>query len=140
MKTPNCVQAGAFLLELDMTQSMRENFAKKLAWLEKRQGQPSIGNLRKDARIIPETPHSTLPFADGSTHGCFVIECHFRVSRFRPRFSHTLERRSQWEPVSAAWSDFDFAKPQFMPIASSEAKRLPSCQCNFRPSLSWSRT
>jgi hypothetical protein len=65
---------GSFLLELAMTPAMRENFANKLIWLEKKQKNPGIPNLRKDARIIPASPHSTLIFSDGSTQDCFVID------------------------------------------------------------------
>jgi hypothetical protein len=65
---------GSFLLELEMPQSMRASFASKLIWLEKKQKEPSIPDLRKDARIIPETPHSTLTLADGTAHTCFVID------------------------------------------------------------------
>jgi hypothetical protein len=64
----------SFLLELEMTRSMRQGFADKLTWLEKKQKEPSIPDLRKDARIIPANPHSTLTMADGATHGCFVID------------------------------------------------------------------
>jgi hypothetical protein len=65
---------GSFLLELEMTASMRENFASKLTWLEKKQKKPAIPDLRKDARIIPQNPHSTLTLADGTTQGCFIID------------------------------------------------------------------
>jgi PilZ domain len=64
----------SFLLELEMTRSMREDLANKVTWLEKKQKEPSIPDLRKDARIIPADPHSTLTMADGATHGCFVID------------------------------------------------------------------
>ena len=65
---------GSFLLELEMTGELRERFASKLAWLEKKQKDPTIRDARKDARIIPESPHSTLAMADGSVHGCFIID------------------------------------------------------------------
>ena len=68
------IQTGSFLLELEMTRPMREKFANKLTWLEKKQKEPGIADLRKDARIIPQVPHSTLTLADGTTHGCFVID------------------------------------------------------------------
>jgi hypothetical protein len=67
-------QTGLFLLELEMTRPMREKFASKLTWLEKKQKEPGIPDLRKDARIIPTSPHSTLTLADGTTQGCFVID------------------------------------------------------------------
>jgi len=66
--------AGGFLLELAMTPSMREKFANKLTWLEKKQKDPSIPDARRQARIIPPTPHSTLTLADGTVHSCFVID------------------------------------------------------------------
>jgi len=65
---------GSFLLELEMTEELRERFRSKLAWLERKQKDPAIRDARKDARIIPESPHSTLAMADGSVHGCFIID------------------------------------------------------------------
>src|SRR3979409_350123 len=44
--------SGAFLLELEMTRPQREKLANKLTWLEKKQKDPSILDVRKDARII----------------------------------------------------------------------------------------
>jgi hypothetical protein len=67
-------KTGSFLLELEMTRRMRENLASKLTWLEKKQKEPTIPDLRKDARIIPASPHSTLTLADGAIHECFVID------------------------------------------------------------------
>jgi hypothetical protein len=66
--------AGGFLLELEMAGARREKFANKLSWLENRRKNPSIRDVRKDARIIPASPHSTLTLADGTIHGCFVID------------------------------------------------------------------
>jgi hypothetical protein len=66
--------AGSLLLELNMTLAKRKTFANKLIWLEKRRKNPAIHDGRKQARIVPATPHSTLTLADGSTHGCFVID------------------------------------------------------------------
>jgi hypothetical protein len=66
--------AGGFLLELEMTKPLREKFASKLTWLEKKLKNPSIRDVRKDARIIPESPHSTLALMDGTMHGCFIID------------------------------------------------------------------
>jgi len=66
-------KAGSFLLELEMTRSIRENFANKLTWLDKKLKEPSIPDLRKDARIIPASPHSSLTLGDGTVHECFVI-------------------------------------------------------------------
>ena len=63
-----------FLCELAMDKPMREKLANQLAWLEKKQKNPSIREARKQARIIPVNPHSSLTFADGSTRSCFVID------------------------------------------------------------------
>jgi hypothetical protein len=68
------LKAGSFLLELEMTRAMREKFASKLTWLEQKQKNPTIRDVRKDARIIPASPHSTLTLADGTVHSCFVID------------------------------------------------------------------
>jgi hypothetical protein len=67
-------KAGSFLLELEMTGAMREKFASKLTWLEKKQKNPAIVDIRKVARIIPASPHSTITLADGTIHGCFIID------------------------------------------------------------------
>jgi hypothetical protein len=65
---------GSFLLELEMTRAKRERFADHLTWLEKKQKDPTILEQRQDARLVPQSPHSTLTLADGSVHGCFVID------------------------------------------------------------------
>ena len=67
-------QVGLFLLELEMTRPMREKFASKLTWLEKKQKDSSVRDARMQARIIPASPHSALTFADGTIHSCFVID------------------------------------------------------------------
>jgi len=66
--------AGSFLLELEMTGSIRENFANKLSWLEKKLKEPGISDLRKDARIIPPSPYSSFTLGDGTIHECFVVD------------------------------------------------------------------
>jgi PilZ domain-containing protein len=66
--------SDGFLVELAMTRAMREKLSDKLTWLEKRQKDPSIRDVREQARIIPANSHSTLTFADGTTHSCFVID------------------------------------------------------------------
>ena len=66
--------AGSFLLELEMTRAMRAKFADKLIWLEKKQKDPKIADARKEARFIPRASHTTLTMADGTTHGCFIID------------------------------------------------------------------
>ncbi|HEY0330235.1 MAG TPA: PilZ domain-containing protein [Rhodopseudomonas sp.] len=65
---------GSFLLELAMPHALRRKLADQLAWLEAKQKDPSIRDARRQARIVPATPHSTLTFADGTIHGCFVID------------------------------------------------------------------
>ena len=66
--------AGGFLVELEMTKPLREKFASKLTWLESKLKNPTIRDVRKDARIIPETPHSMLALMDGSIHPCFIVD------------------------------------------------------------------
>jgi hypothetical protein len=65
---------GSFLLELDMSNEMRAKLSTKLTWLESKLRDRTIRDARKDARIVPASPHSTLTLADGSVHGCFVID------------------------------------------------------------------
>jgi hypothetical protein len=66
--------SGGFLLDLAMSYAEREKFASKLTWLEKKQKDPAIRDLREQARVIPASPHSMLTFVDGTTHSCFVID------------------------------------------------------------------
>ncbi len=68
------VKAGRFLLELEMSSSMRDAFANKLNWIKEKQKDPSIPDARRDARIIPASPHSILTLADGTIHKCFIID------------------------------------------------------------------
>lgn len=66
--------AGGFLLDLAISYAEREKLASKLSWLEKKQKDPKVKDQRKQARLIPETPHSILTFADGSMRNCFIID------------------------------------------------------------------
>jgi PilZ domain len=68
------IRPGCFLLELDMTFFMREKLANKLGWLEEKLRDPGIPELRKEARIIPHHPYSSLTLADGSIHDCRIID------------------------------------------------------------------
>ncbi len=65
---------GGFLLELEMTRAERAKLAEKLVWLEKRQKDPTIRDSRRDARFVPNVPHSALMLADGSSIPCLVID------------------------------------------------------------------
>jgi len=65
---------GQILLELEMTPEKREWMADKLAWLLKRRQDPSVKEVRRDARFIPQVSHTTLTLADGSVHTCFIID------------------------------------------------------------------
>ena len=65
---------GGFLLELEMTRVERAKLAEKLVWLEKRQRDPTIRDARRDARYVPDSPHSALMLADGSSIPCLVID------------------------------------------------------------------
>lgn len=66
--------SGSFLLELMLTRPQRQKMSDQLTWLEKRQKDPTIRDGRKQARIVPASPHSMLTFADGSMKSCFVID------------------------------------------------------------------
>ena len=65
----------SFMLELEMTRARREKLSDMLTWLEKKQKNPAMQELRKNARFVPPNPHSTLTLADSSTHSCFIIDC-----------------------------------------------------------------
>lgn len=65
---------GSFLLELEMTRPERERMADKLTWLEKKQADPSLAEARQHPRFIPPHSNTTLTLADGSIHGCFIID------------------------------------------------------------------
>ncbi len=64
----------SFLVDLEMTAAHRARMAEKLAWLERKLKDASVEDVREDARIIPPASHSTLMLADGSVHGCFIID------------------------------------------------------------------
>ncbi|WP_398478398.1 PilZ domain-containing protein [Tardiphaga sp.] len=66
--------SGSFLLELMLTRPQRQKMSDQLTWLEKKQKDPSIKDGRKQARIVPASPHSMLTFADGTMKSCFVID------------------------------------------------------------------
>jgi hypothetical protein len=65
---------GCLLFELNMNFPMRERLANKLTWLEEKLKDPEIPELRRDARMIPASSHSTVTMADGTIHECFVID------------------------------------------------------------------
>jgi hypothetical protein len=66
---------GGLLLELEMTQSMRARLAEKLIWLEKKTKDPfSISEARQHPRFVPKASQSTLTLADGSVHGCHIVD------------------------------------------------------------------
>jgi hypothetical protein len=65
---------GGMLLELEMTRAERARLADKLVWLERKQQDPTIRDARKDARYVPNSPHSALTLADGCIVPCFVID------------------------------------------------------------------
>jgi hypothetical protein len=65
---------SGFLMELDMTRARRAWMSEKLTWLEKKQKDASIEELRRDARFVPQASHTFLTLADGGTHPCFIID------------------------------------------------------------------
>jgi hypothetical protein len=67
------LKAG-FLMELEMTRARRAWMSEKLTWIEKRQKDTSIQDLREDARFVPQVSHTVLTLADGQMHPCFIID------------------------------------------------------------------
>ena len=138
--------SGAFLLELEMTRSMREKLASKLTWLEKKLNDPRVFDVRKNARIVPASPHSTLILADGTTHSCFIIDmsiggaavsaevqppvgmplaigaCIGRVVRLLPNgFAVELVEKQNRNALNQL-----IARPALLPPSASRAKAAPS--------------
>ena len=72
--TISATMKSGFLMELDMTRARRAWMSEKLTWLEKKQKDASIQELRNDARFVPQVSHTFLTLADGSTHPCFIID------------------------------------------------------------------
>lgn len=67
------MKAG-FLMELDMTRARRAWMSEKLTWIEKKQKDASIQELREDARFVLQVSHTVLTLADGQMHPCFIID------------------------------------------------------------------
>ena len=65
---------NSFLVEMEMAPAHRARLAGKLAWLEKKFKDANVEDAREDARIIPPTSRSVLTLADGSVHGCVIID------------------------------------------------------------------
>jgi hypothetical protein len=65
---------SGFLMELEMTRARRAWMSEKLTWLEKKQRDESVHELRRDARFVPQASHTILTLADGSSHPCFIID------------------------------------------------------------------
>jgi hypothetical protein len=65
---------GGFLVDMEMTAERRLRLAEQLAWLERKLADASVQDARGDARIIPPASHSVMILADGSVHGCFIID------------------------------------------------------------------
>ena len=65
---------GGFLLELDVSYATRERLSNKLTWLEEKQKDPAVIDLRRHPRVVPAHSHSTLTLADGAIHQCFIID------------------------------------------------------------------
>ena len=72
--TITATMRSGFLMELDMTRARRAWMSEKLTWLEKKQRDLGIKELRKDARFVPQVPHTFLTVADGGIHPCFIID------------------------------------------------------------------
>lgn len=67
------LKAG-FLMELEMPRARRAWMSEKLTWLEKKQKDANVRELRRDVRFVPQISHTVLTLADGSSHSCFIID------------------------------------------------------------------
>lgn len=68
------VTQHGFLMELEMTRERRAWVSEKLTWIEKKQREPKIQDLRDDARFVFQVSNTILTLADGVTHPCFIID------------------------------------------------------------------
>ena len=64
----------ALLIDINADKEARTKLANKLAWLERQQKNTSRPDVRRQKRLVPENPHSTLILKDGRMMGCFVID------------------------------------------------------------------
>ena len=62
---------GGFLVEIIAPKSERIKLASKIEWYEKHKNHDAE-NQRRNDRIVPKDPYSTLIFADGTTIECLV--------------------------------------------------------------------
>ena len=62
-----------FSMQIKATDEERARLADRIAWHEKFQKRETVDN-RKNKRIVPNNPLSTLIMADGSCRRCFVID------------------------------------------------------------------
>jgi hypothetical protein len=62
-----------FVMSITATSYERARLKVKMEWLEKLRAKELV-NRRQHDRFTPATPHSTLIFADGSKHRCFVVD------------------------------------------------------------------
>jgi hypothetical protein len=85
----------SFLLEMEMVRARREKLSDMLTWLEKKQKDASIRDVRKQTRIVPPDPHSTVTLSSTFRHPAL---------RFRRRCSLRSECRSRSEPALGASS------------------------------------
>jgi len=64
---------GGFALKFSATQYRREKLAAQLTWLLNRH-ELDPAEARRDERIVPRNPSSSLTLADGTTQPCQVID------------------------------------------------------------------
>jgi hypothetical protein len=64
---------GGFVMKIVVNSSERNKLLDKLIWLEMNKNL-DVPDNRRQKRVVPQDPHSTLILADGSMLGCFVID------------------------------------------------------------------
>ncbi len=80
-----------FLMELEMTRERRAWMSEKLSWIEKRQREPTIRDLRDDARFVPQVSTTMLTLADGVMRSRPLLERKAalqRILRKAPKHIH----------------------------------------------------
>jgi hypothetical protein len=62
-----------FVIAINASHAERENLADRIVWFESNKNH-DVPDARRHKRIVPQSPHSTLILADGTSAQCFVID------------------------------------------------------------------
>ena len=93
-------------MQIKATDEERARLGDKIAWHEKFQKKQTADN-RKNKRIVPNNPLSSLILADGSSQRCFVIDMSITVvavsAESCPSSGSRLRSARSWVASCATW-------------------------------------